>query len=296
MSGANEYDIFSPQHDVYPLIDPEPHFTSKTFKDKVVIVTGSSAGIGATVALFYARAGANLVLVARGIEKLETRKKAIEEDVPGAQILTVTGDISDPEVGKRAVKTSIEAWNRLDIVIANPGTAMGGPGRLADRDPLVWWRTQEINLRGLLNTVHPAIPELLKTNGQIVVTTTQMSHDRVPAMADYSISKQSVNRFVELLALDYKELSAYAVHPGSIWTPGSTQFLENIGLRDTAVLPDAIELPAATYLWLTARSAEFLSGRYMEACWDLNEVLAKKDEIVRDNLLVSKLAGPAKST
>ena len=57
---------------------------------------------------------------------------------------------------------------------------------------------------------------------------------------------------------------------------------------------DPPELPAATVLWLTNRNAEFLSGRYVQATWDLNEVVAKKDEIVRDNLLVTKLAGPKK--
>ena len=50
---------------MYPLIDPQSHFVSQTYKDKVVIVTGGSTGIGAGVSLFYARAGAKVVLVAR---------------------------------------------------------------------------------------------------------------------------------------------------------------------------------------------------------------------------------------
>ncbi|VDB85655.1 unnamed protein product [Peniophora sp. CBMAI 1063] len=292
----NEYNIFSPQHDVYPLIDPQGIFASQAFKDKVVIVTGGSEGIGGTVALFYARAGARIVLVSRSSNKLEDRKSIIEKDVPGAQVLVVAGDISDPEVGKRAVTTAVDAWGRLDVVVANPASAMGGSGRLADRDPLAWWRTQEVNLRGTLNTVHPAIPELLKTKGQIIVTSSNASYDRSPPMADYGISKLSINRFVELVALDYPELSVYAVHPGGIWTPGSTGFLKSMGLQDVVPMPDSVELPAATFLWLTARNAEFLSGRYVHACWDLNEVLAKKEEIIRDNLLVTKLVGPDKST
>lgn len=113
---------------MYPLIDPEPHFASQTYKDKVIIITGASAGIGATVALFYARAGARIVLVARRVETLEERKRIIEKDVPGAQIVIISGDISDPDVGKLAVKAAVDAWNRLDIVVANPATAMGGSG------------------------------------------------------------------------------------------------------------------------------------------------------------------------
>ncbi|VDB82976.1 unnamed protein product [Peniophora sp. CBMAI 1063] len=295
MQGETEFKIFSAQHDVYPLIDPKPHFATQTYKDKVVVITGGSTGIGAATALFYAKAGARVVLNARRSENLEERKKVIEREVPGAQLLLVAGDIVDPDVGKRIVKLAVEKWSRLDIVIANSAAAMGGTGKLADRDPLIWWRTQEVNVLGTLNIVHPAIPELLKSKGQIIVTTSNASHIRVPPMADYSISKHTLNRFVEILALDYPELPVYAVHPGEIWTSAATEFLDSMGMKDLAEMPDTVELPAATFLWLTARNAEFLSGRYVQASWDLNEVLAKKEEIVRDNLLVTKLAGPARS-
>ena len=113
---------------VYPLIDPKPHFASQTYKDKVIIITGGSTGIGAATALFYARAGAKIVLVARRIENLEERKKTIEKDVPDAQIVIIAGDVADPEVGKRVVKTAVDTWGRLDIVVANSALAMGGVG------------------------------------------------------------------------------------------------------------------------------------------------------------------------
>ena len=71
--------------------------------------------------------------------------------------------------------------------------------------------------------------------------------------------------------------------------------MESMGIKEHMQMPDTVELPAAMFLWLTARNAEFLSGRYIQADWDMDEVVAKKDEIVRDNLLVSKLAGPSKS-
>ncbi|VDC04525.1 unnamed protein product [Peniophora sp. CBMAI 1063] len=290
-----EVNIFTPVHDVYPLIDPSPHFTSQTYKDQVVIITGGSKGIGATVALFYAKAGAKLVLVARNISDLEERKAAIEKDVPGAEVLVVSGDISDGEVGKRAVEGAVKRWGRVDVVVANSGVGQGGAEKFHEKDPSEWWYTQEVNVKGTLNIVHAAIPELLKTKGQVIVVTSQLAHARVPMLADYNISKHTINRFVEILALDYPELSIYSVHPGVILTPGSSDFTVRMGMpKDAIKMPDTAELPAATFLWLTARNAEFLSGRYVQATWDLGEVLAKKDEIVRDNLLVTKLAGPTK--
>lgn len=118
------------------------------------------------------------------------------------------------------------------------------------------------------------------------------------------------------VSTEYPELGGiYAVHPGVVLTPGSADVAERMGVpKDAIKMPDTVELPAATFLWLTARNAEFLSGRYggphfaihattdcfvdsryVQAVWDLNEVTAKKEQIVRDNLLVTKLAGPARS-
>ena len=104
---------------MYPLIDPQLHFASKTYKGKVIIITGGSTGIGATTALFYAKAGAKVIIVARRIEKLEQCKKDIQTSVPDAEVLILQGDISDPEVGKRAVVAAVAAYGKLDIVLAN---------------------------------------------------------------------------------------------------------------------------------------------------------------------------------
>ena len=111
---------------MYPLIDPKPHFTSQTFKDKVIIITGGSKGIGATTALFYAKAGASVVLTARNIKDLEERKAVIEKGVPGAQVLVVAGDISAVDAGKGAVQAAVQKWGKIDIVVANPGLGQGG--------------------------------------------------------------------------------------------------------------------------------------------------------------------------
>ncbi|VDC07548.1 unnamed protein product [Peniophora sp. CBMAI 1063] len=294
MSVQNEEEcsIFSSKHDVYPLIDPKPHFEAQTFQDKVVIITGGSTGIGAVTATMYARAGAHVLIVARRVDRLEKTKSEIEKTVPNAEVLIVAGDISNSEVGKKVVKSAVEKWGRVDVVIANSAVVMGGGARFGEKDVEKWWYTQEVNVRGTLNIIHPAIPELLKTKGQIIVTTSDLAHSRFPLLADYSISKHTINRFVEILALDYPELTIYSVHPGVIPTDGALEFQERMGIKGTVIMPDTVELPAATFLWLTSRNAEILNGRYVQATWELNEVVAKKDEIVHDNLLVTKLAGP----
>lgn len=118
-----------PRHpcSVYPLIDPAPHFANKTYKNKTIVITGGSVGIGYIASLFYARAGANVLVVARRIEKLEKCKADILKDAPDAQISIMVGDISDPEVGKRAVRTAVDTYGGLDILLANHFSIMGGP-------------------------------------------------------------------------------------------------------------------------------------------------------------------------
>lgn len=112
---------------VYPLIDPKPHFASQTFEDKIIIITGGSTGIGAVTALYYAKSGAKVAIVARRADRLEERKEAIEKEVPGAKVLAIAGDISDPEVGKRVVKAVVDAWGGVDIVVSNSAIMSSGP-------------------------------------------------------------------------------------------------------------------------------------------------------------------------
>jgi len=102
------------------------------------------------------------------------------------------------------------------------------------------------------------------------------------------------NMFTNNIKLaEYPDIKAYSVHPGEVETQMATEVLDGLGIQHKH--DDAPALPAATLLWLTSRNAEFLSGRYVQATWDLTEVVAAKEEIVRDNLLVTKLVGPRKS-
>jgi NADP-dependent 3-hydroxy acid dehydrogenase YdfG len=106
---------------VYPLINPTTHWKAKTFKDKVVLITGASRGIGLTTAIFYARAGARLVLVSRKLQTLEESKAAILKEQPDAQVLLVPTDVVDPNGAVTAVHKTVEAYGHLDILVANAG-------------------------------------------------------------------------------------------------------------------------------------------------------------------------------
>ena len=108
---------------IYPTIDPRPHYAAQTFKGKVVLITGASRGIGLETATQYARSGASLSLVSRKQETLDLTRDAILRDVPSANILTFPADVRDVKRAEEAVAATIARFGRLDVLIANAGTA-----------------------------------------------------------------------------------------------------------------------------------------------------------------------------
>jgi NAD(P)-dependent dehydrogenase (short-subunit alcohol dehydrogenase family) len=114
---------------VYPAIDLAPHISAKTYRDKVVLITGASRGIGAEMALAYARAGASVAILAPFQRTLDEKAAEILSIVPGAQVLVLPADVRDTEAVNAAVQATLSRFKRLDIVIANAGAAT----KLSDR-------------------------------------------------------------------------------------------------------------------------------------------------------------------
>lgn len=108
---------------IYSGIDPARHFVHKTYRGKVVLVTGASRGIGQEIALFYARSGASLALLAREQSTLDNTRTFIAKDVPGVSIATFVADVCDLVQVRKAVEGAVEKFGKLDIVIANAGKA-----------------------------------------------------------------------------------------------------------------------------------------------------------------------------
>ena len=88
---------------------------------KVIILTGASRGIGPVIAEFYARAGAKVILVARGAANLDKVKEKIQEKEPNAEVLTHAVDVKDTQAAAKIVQDTVDQFGKLDIVIANAG-------------------------------------------------------------------------------------------------------------------------------------------------------------------------------
>ena len=104
---------------IYTTIDPKVHYDAQTFASKVVLITGASRGIGAEIALQYARAGANLALVARSQTALDASRDAILRERPSAQVLVFPADVRDVTKAQETVAATVARFGRLDILVTN---------------------------------------------------------------------------------------------------------------------------------------------------------------------------------
>ncbi|KAI0034742.1 NAD-P-binding protein [Vararia minispora EC-137] len=279
-------------HDVYPTIDPSAAFAQKTFAGQVVLVSGASRGIGREAARFYARAGAATALVARTESALQETRALILDEMPDAQVLVLTADVKDHVAVAKAVEATVARFGRLDILIANAGTTSAFNPLITEKDPDEWWDTVEVNVRGVFNLVRAGLPHLKGGHGRVVITTSSGAQIRLPGSSDYNLSKHTLLRLTELIALEFPDVRVFAMHPGAV----KTEIVKKAAFGPEvyeAIFQDSVQLGPATMLYLTAGKADYLSGRYMSANWDLAEVERDwKDKIVSEHGLVSKLYIP----
>jgi len=275
------------RHDVYPHIDPQNDYDSQTYAGKVVLITGASRGIGLETAIYYARAGASVTIVARKQETLNISRDKILTEQPSAQILIFPADVRDVKKAEEAVAATVARFGRLDILVANAAGARPMTAPFVNKDPTGWWEVLEVNIRGVYNYIHFSVPELVKTGGQIVVLSSLCAQFRLAFISEYCVSKHALHRLAEFVVVENPGIRIFCVHPGVI----ATQL--NIEVQGPIPPEDTLALPAATILYLTSGKADYLSGRYVSATWDLGEVESVwKEKIVAQNGLVNKLSIP----
>ncbi len=108
----------------------------------------------------------------------------------------------------------------------------------------------------------------------------------------YSMSKRANCHMAEQMAKDHKKdgLLAYAVHPGAVVTPQTQN--HSLGKGDVwdALLNDTVDLCGGWLTWLTKERRDWLSGRYLSVTWDVDELAAKEEQIVKEDLLKFRMA------
>lgn len=163
-------------------------------KDKVIIITGASSGIGKALAQELAFRGAKLVLASRKIEKIQEQY----ENVPG--VLCVKTDVSIKEDCRMLIEKTIKKFGRIDILINNAGISMRA--LFADVDLDVIRQLMDTNFWGTVFCSKYALPYLLQTKGSLVGISSVAGYKGLPGRTGYSASKFAMQGFLEVLRIE----------------------------------------------------------------------------------------------
>jgi len=166
------------------------------FKNKVVVITGASSGIGKACAEEFASRGANLVLAARQYESLCEITAALENTY-GIKALPVRVDVSKEEDCEQLINQAVNTFGKIDVLINNAGISMRA--LFADLDLSVLKNLMDVNFWGTVYCSKYALPEILKTKGSIVGVSSIAGYRGLPGRTGYSASKFAMNGFMESL-------------------------------------------------------------------------------------------------
>ena len=166
---------------------------------KSVLITGAARGIGAESARRLAKAGAKLSLV--GFEPDELEKVAAE---CGPDAIWFECDVTEREALRQAVDETVERFGGIDVCIANAGIASGGPLRHSDLDN--YERCIEVNLLGVIRTIHACLPHVIERRGYLLPIASLAAAMHGPGMGAYSASKAGVEAFADSLRSEVEHL------------------------------------------------------------------------------------------
>jgi short-subunit dehydrogenase len=191
------------------------------YKDKVVLVTGGTDGIGKALVNLLLSYGAKVATCGRNQERLYDLQAAH----PSAPLHTIIADVSAEKDCKKFIESSVNVFGGIDILINNAGISMRGLFKELDLD--VFKKVMDINLFGAVYCTRYALPHIIKNKGAVVGVSSVAGYRGLPGRTAYSASKFAMQGFLEALRV---ELMDDKVHV--MWVaPGFT----SSGIRDRAL-------------------------------------------------------------
>jgi NAD(P)-dependent dehydrogenase (short-subunit alcohol dehydrogenase family) len=271
--------------------------------DQVALVTGGGRGIGQVIASALATAGANVAVAARSTDQLTATVASIEQ--AGGRALAVPLDVTNQEAVDRAVHIVEQQIGPVDLLVNNAGVS-GPVGTLWEIDPVEWWETLEVNLRGAFLCSRAVLPAMIRRGrGRIVNVASSAGLRPWPLISAYAVSKAALLHFTENLAKETRGrgVYAFAIHPGIVRLGMVARALEMDPAPEspegqivawfheqvTAGRDVPPERSAQLVVELASGRADRLSGRYIDVDDDLASLLQRVDEIEAQSLYTLRL-------
>ena len=168
-------------------------------KDKVVIITGASSGIGKSLAYEFAKRGANLVLGARQYVALCEITQDLEQKY-GVRAVAIHCDVSVEDECEQLIKQTLLTFKKIDVLVNNAGISMRA--LFKDVDVKVLKELMDVNFWGTVYCTKFALPSIIKTQGTIVGVSSIAGYKGLPGRTGYSASKFAINGFLDALRVE----------------------------------------------------------------------------------------------
>lgn len=223
-------------------------------KGRTALVTGGGSGIGKGVALALAGAGARVVICGRRTEKIEEVAAQIKEN--GGQALAVQADVSDAVQIENLVRTAIQAYGSIHILVNNAG--IGGGGEIASHSIEDWDRVMDVNLRGPFLLCRAVLPQMQQQeSGHIINISSESGLEYYTGNGAYGVSKHALNALGEFIQRENQEhnIRVDTICPGMVVTE-MTDKSPNLN-QEKCLYPQDI---ADLVLWLLSRRENIKIG------------------------------------
>jgi len=197
---------------------------SGTLRNKTVIITGASSGIGLACATAFARQGANLVLAARRYVDLCAIAQSLESN-HGIRAVAVQCDVASEADCQELIQQALVTFGGVDVLVNNAGISMRA--LFAGLNLAVLHRLMDVNFWGTVYCTKYAMPELLRSKGSVVAVSSIAGYRGLPGRTGYSASKFAIHGFMESLRVENLKTGLHVM----IACPGFTAS----GIRATAL-------------------------------------------------------------
>ena len=253
-------------------LEPQADHGEKTYEGKgrltgrKALITGGDSGIGASVAIAFAREGADVVINYLPEEEEDAKKIVAEIEDAGRVAVAIPGDIKNEAFCKELVQKTIDQFESIDILVNNAGKQVFVED-IQDLTSEQFQQTFQTNVFAMFWITKAAIP-YMPAGASIINTTSIQSYQPSPGLLDYASTKGAITSFTKALAkmLADQGIRVNAVAPGPIWTPlqpshgQPPEKLEEFGTQVPLGRPGQPAELAPAYVFLASQESSYITA------------------------------------